>query len=311
MASPTKDLSTAAALPPPTGGKFMRFLRTVAVSLAVLFGVGLFFGGFYTVAPGERGVLIRLGSILRVSEPGLHFKIPYIDRVQTISVQTHVMRFDKVESYSKDQQPADMRISVNWEIPPSAVADVVTEFGNEQQMVDRLISPRVHSEFKVVFGQFTAATAIQERGKLTVDATAALQHAVQGPVRIVGLQIENIDFSEAYEKSIEQRMLAEVEVQRLRQNAEREKVQAEITVTVARANADAVRQKAMAEAEAIRVRGEAEATAIRARGAALKENPGLVDLAAVERWNGVLPTHMIPGGAMPFIELGDKAAQPK
>jgi regulator of protease activity HflC (stomatin/prohibitin superfamily) len=284
----------------------MRFLRTVAFSLAVLFGIGLFFGGFYTVAPGERGVLIRLGSILRVSEPGLHFKIPYIDHVQPISVQTHVLRLEKVESYSKDQQPADMRISVNWEIPPSAVAEVVTEFGTEQQMIDRLIAPRVHSEFKVVFGQFTAVTAIQDRGKLAIDATTALQHAVQGPVRIVSLQIENIDFSEAYEKSIEQRMLAEVEVQKLRQNAEREKVQAEITVTVARANADAVRQKAMADAEAIRLRGEAEATAIRARGAALKENPGLVDLAAVERWNGVLPSQMIPGGSLPFIELGQK-----
>lgn len=284
----------------------MRFLKSLTFVVVAVFGLGLVFGGFYTVAPGERGVLIRLGSILRVSEPGLHFKIPYVDRVQPISVQTHVLRLDKVESYSKDQQPADMRISVNWEIPPSVVADVVSEFGNEQQMVDRLIAPRVHSEFKVVFGQFTAVTAIQERGKLTIDATAALQHAVQGPVRIVSLQIENIDFSEAYEKSIEQRMLAEVEVQKLRQNAEREKVQAEITVTVARANADAVRQKAMADAESIRLRGEAEAAAIRARGTALKETPGLVDLAAVERWNGVLPTQMIPGGSLPFIELGQK-----
>lgn len=285
----------------------MRVFRSVLVAAVLLFAIGLIFGGFYTVAPGERGVLIRLGSIVRISDPGLHFKIPYVDRVQPISVQTHVMRLEKVESYSKDQQPADMRISVNWEIPPSAVAEVVAEFGNEQQMVDRLISPRVHSEFKVVFGQFTAATAIQERGKLTIDATAALQRAVQGPVRIVSLQIENIDFSDAYEKSIEQRMLAEVEVQRLRQNAEREKVQAEITVTVARANADAVRQKAMADAEAIKLRGNAEAEVIRARGAALKETPGLVDLAAVERWNGVLPTQMIPGGSLPFIELGGKA----
>ncbi len=285
----------------------MRFLRNTFTIFAVLFVVGLFFGGFFTVAPGERGVVIRLGSILRVAEPGLHFKIPYVDRVQPVSVQTHVMRFEKVESYSKDQQPADIRVSVNYEIPPAAVAEVVTEFGDERQMVDRLIAPRVHSEFKIVFGQFTAVTAIQERGRLSAEATSTLQHAVQGPVRIVSLQIENIDFSDAYEKSIEQRMLAEVEVQKLRQNAEREKVQAEITVTVARAAADAVRQKALADAEATRLRGEAEAAAIRARGMALKENPGLVDLAAVERWNGALPTQMIPGGALPFVGLGEKA----
>ena len=284
----------------------MRWLKAVAVTIAALFVFGLFFGGFYTVAPGERGVLIRLGSIVRVSDPGLHFKIPYVDRVQIISVQTHVLRYSKVESYSKDQQPADVRISVNYEVPPAAVAEVVTEFGDERAMVDRLIAPRVHSEFKVVFGQFTAVTAIQERGKLAAEATMALQKAVSGPVRIVALQIENIDFSDVYEKSIEQRMLAEVEVQKLRQNAEREKVQAEITVTVARANADAVRAKALADAEATRLRGEAEAAAIRARGIALKENPGLVELAAVERWDGVLPTQMIPGSAVPFVTLGEK-----
>lgn len=284
----------------------MRILKALVAAVVGLFVLGLFFGGFYTVTPGERGVLIRFGSIVRISDPGLHFKIPYVDRVQPISVQTHVLRYDKVESYSKDQQPADVRIAVNWEIPATAVADVVTEFGDEAQMVDRLIAPRVHAEFKVVFGQFTAVTAIQERGRLAAEATSALQQAVTGPVRIVGLQIENIDFSDAYEKSIEQRMLAEVEVQRLRQNAEREKVQAEITVTVARAAADAVRQKASAEAEAIRIRGEAEATAIRARGAALKENPGLVDLAAVEKWNGVLPTQMVPGSAVPFVALGER-----
>ncbi len=284
----------------------MRWLKAVAVTIAALFVFGLFFGGFYTVAPGERGVLIRLGSIVRVSDPGLHFKIPYVDRVQIISVQTHVLRYSKVESYSKDQQPADVRISVNYEVPPAAVAEVVTEFGDERAMVDRLIAPRVHSEFKVVFGQFTAVTAIQERGKLAAEATMALQKAVSGPVRIVALQIENIDFSDVYEKSIEQRKLAEVEVQKLRQNAEREKVQAEITVTVARANADAVRAKALADAEATRLRGEAEAAAIRARGIALKENPGLVELAAVERWDGVLPTQMIPGSAVPFVTLGEK-----
>ena len=60
------------------------------------------------------------------------------------------------------------------------------------------------------------------------------------------------------------RMQAEVEVQKLHQNAEREKVQAQITVTQASAQADAVRAQAQAEAEAILLRGEAEAKAIRA-----------------------------------------------
>ena len=80
---------------------------------------------------------------------------------------------------------------------------------------------------------------------------AAILGSIHGPVQIENVQIENIDFCEAYEQSIEQRMLAEVEVQRIRQNAEREKIAAEIIVTRATAEANAVRQRALAESEAI------------------------------------------------------------
>ena len=86
-----------------------------------------------------------------------------------------------------------------------------------------------------------------------------------------------------------------------RQNAQREKVQAEIVVT--KAQADAVKARAEAEAEAIRVRGEAEATAIRARGDALRANADLVALTAAEKWNGQLPTTMVPGAAVPFVHV--------
>jgi len=98
-------------------------------------------------------------------------------------------------------------------------------------------------------------------------------------------------------------MLAEVEVEKLRQNAEREKVQAEIVVTQAQAQADAVKARAAAEAEAIRLRGDAEATAIRARGDALRANADLVALTAAEKWNGQLPTTMVPGAAVPFVHV--------
>ena len=117
------------------------------------------------------------------------------------------------------------------------------------------------------------------------------------------MQIENIDFSDAYEQSIENRMLAEVEVQKLQQNAEREKVQAQITVTQANAQADSIRATAEANAAATRLAGEAEADAIRAKGAALKDNPSLIDLTAAERWDGKLPATMVPGAAVPFIGI--------
>ena len=57
------------------------------------------------------------------------------------------------------------------------------------------------------------------------------------------------------------------------------------------------------EAAAIQARGAAEATAIRAKGDAMGQNPQLVPLLQAERWDGKLPTSMVPGGTVPMLSL--------
>ena len=71
----------------------------------------------------------------------------------------------------------------------------------------------------------------------------------------------------------------------------------------AQAEADAIRLRGDAEATNIKVIGEAQAAAIEARARALGQNPNLVSLVQAERWNGVLPTSMIPGAAVPMIAV--------
>jgi hypothetical protein len=40
-----------------------------------------------------------------------------------------------------------------------------------------------------------------------------------------------------------------------------------------------------------------------ARGRALRDNPMLIDLVQAERWNGALPTTMIPDSTVPFMNM--------
>jgi regulator of protease activity HflC (stomatin/prohibitin superfamily) len=277
-------------------------LRTIAIAIVTIIAALIVFGGsFYTIDQGERGVILRYGAVVGTAEPGLGFKLPLIDRVVKITVQSRAQVYDNVNTYSRDQQPASVTLSVNYRLPPEQVAQIYAEYGGEEGLVSRLIDRRVFEQMKNVFGQFNAVTAIQERERLNAETENAIRKNVQGPVVIESVQIENIDFSDAYEQSIENRMLAEVEVQKLRQNAEREKVQAQITVTQAQARADAVRAEAEANAAATRLAGEAEADAIRAKGAALRDNPSLISLTAAEKWDGRLPSTMVPGSAVPFI----------
>jgi regulator of protease activity HflC (stomatin/prohibitin superfamily) len=275
---------------------------TITVGIAVaLFFMTVFFGSWYTIDEGERGVILRNGAVVGVADPGLGFKLPVVDTVVPITVQSKARHYENVLTYSRDQQTATLTVSVNYRLPAEQVQRIYAEFGGEEGILNRLLDRQVFEEVKVVFGRYNAVSAIQDRERMVADMQMAVQRAVQGPIIIDSLQVENIDFSDAYEASIEQRMLAEVEVQKVKQNAEREKVSAEIAVIQAQAQADAALAQARAEAESIRIKGEAEAAAIAARGAAIRENPGLVELTTAERWNGQLPATMVPGSAVPFL----------
>lgn len=273
------------------------------------------FGSWYTIDQTERGVLLRNGAFVEVVQPGLHFKWPWIESVVKVDMQTHTKTYglnektgaSNMEAYSADQQPANLRVSITLHVSPDRVQEMYSRFGGDYKAaLERVIAPHAYARTKIVFGRYTAASAISNRGKLNSDASAAITEAISyDPVfSIEGVQIEDISFSPEYIKSVEARMMAEVEVQKLRQNLEREKVQADIAVTQATGRANSVRTEAQANADAITLRGNAEAVAIRARAAALADNPALVALTQAERWNGVLPTTMVPGGSVPLLALG-------
>lgn len=275
---------------------------------AIIALIAVIGGSFYTVDAGERAVMLRNGAIVGVNGPGLGFKTPFIDSVVKIPVRTFSQVYENLPAYSYDQQAGELRVSVTFTPKESAVAEIYSNFGGVQGVVERLIDRQVNEQVRIVFGKFTAVRAVQERGRLSAEIRKAVMDNIEGPITILDVQLENIDFSNVYEESIEQRMLAEVEVQRVRQNAERERVSAEIVVINAEAQAKAKLAEAEAEAKAVRLRGEAEADAIRARSAALADNPGIIALTTAESWNGQLPTTMVPGQSVPFIDMTGLAA---
>jgi regulator of protease activity HflC (stomatin/prohibitin superfamily) len=302
-----------------TQKKGMKMGSILSISGAVVSGLvalTIIGGSWYTVDQGERGVMLRNGALIGVAEPGLGFKVPIIDKVIDIDLRSQVKIYENVLAYSRDQQTAVLVVSVNYSIPVDRVVEVYESFGSVERLASRLLDRQVMDETKNVFGRFNAVTAIQERSRLVAEIQMEIQKSVDGPITIESVQIENIDFDDSYENAIAARMEAEVEVQRIRQNAEREKVQAEIKVIQAQADAAsrviqaeaeaAARiSQANAEAEAITVTGEAEASAINAKGEALRDNPTLIDLVQAERWNGTLPTTMVPATTVPFLNLGN------
>lgn len=274
--------------------------------IVALVGLFIVFGSWYTIDQTQRGVLLRNGAFVEVVQPGLHFKWPWVESVYKIDMQTHTKVWDKMESYSADQQPAHLKVSVTLHVAADKVAEIYSRFGGDwEAAVSRLISPHVPERTKVVFGRYTAARAISARGELNADASKAISDAITyDPIFVIdSVQVEDISFSGEYIKSVEARMQAEVEVAKFKQQLEREKVQAEIAVTQANGRAASVLAEAKAKADATVLAGNAEAAAIQVKGEALTKNPSLVTLIQAERWNGILPTTMVPGSTVPFINV--------
>ena len=262
-------------------------------------------GSMYTVDQGERGVVLHYGEVSKVADPGLHFKWPYIDRVVRIPTRTTTGTLKDIFGYSSDQQPAQISLSVTFAINDDGVEALYTQFGKIDKLYDLVVVPIVTQEIKTVFGQFTTIRSVQHREELNNKTRDAIVTALaKYPyLRIESVQIENVDFSDAYEQTIEDRMKAEVEVERYKQNLERERIEAQIAATRAQGQADAQIKAAEAEAKAIELRSKAEAASINTKGEALRQNPEIIRLMQIERWNGILPQTMLPNSAVPMLEL--------
>jgi regulator of protease activity HflC (stomatin/prohibitin superfamily) len=134
----------------------------------------LLLGRCYTIDQTERGVLLRNGAVLGTAPPGLGFKLPLFDSVQKVNVKTATYTWDKMNSYSFDQQPADLKISVTLRAAPEKVADLYAKLATIDAAVNQVVSPVVNQQVKIVFGRYTAVKAIQERGNLNTEIKDAI-----------------------------------------------------------------------------------------------------------------------------------------
>lgn len=282
-----------------TRGIFGGIFGGILGGFAVLFAIILLFSTYYTVDQGERAVVLHFGEVVGESEPGFHLKMPFVTSVENISIQpvtyTYGGKQTPLEAYSQDQQPASVVISVTFHVTDART--VYAQYGSIDHMVQTIFTPRVYENLKNVFGQFNAIEAIQTRAKLNAQVQAAITAGIKGPFVVDSVQVQDIEFSKTYEEAVENRMQAVVK----QQQAEADKAKRIID-----ADAAAYEVKAAADAKAhqTEVLGQAEASAIKARGDALRDNPNLVALTATEKWNGVLPSTMVPGSAVPFIGVG-------
>ncbi len=247
-----------------------------AVIVFVLFNM---LSPFVMIGAGERGVVLKWSAVQdRILDEGIHFRIPLVESIVIIDVKTQKIEVE-APSFSKDLQNVDTKIALNYHADPKYVNKLLQEIGQDYE--SRVISPAIQESVKSASAQFTAGELVSERAKVKDEIKKILVDRLNPRFIIVDdFSIINFDFSDAFEKAIEEKQVAQQRA--LQSENELKRVQIEAEQRIAQAKA---------EAEAIRIQTEA-----------LQQNQNLVKLEAVKRWDGKLPQYMM-GNSVPFIDI--------
>ena len=184
----------------------------------------------YVIDEGERAVLTRFGTIEDVWDPGIHLAVPLIERAKVYSVRVQKSVFggdeeNKLQAYSNDQQIIDSyRISITWQYDPLRIKDAYKFFKTDEDnsVFYTVVAPLVQQTSKQLLGQFTASTIIQERSKLDTAFDRMLKEELKRyPINVISVQIEDVSFSESYDRVVEQTAQKKMEIEKARNELQR------------------------------------------------------------------------------------------
>lgn len=117
-------------------------------------------------------------------------------------------------------------------------------------------------------------------------------------LNIVSVNVGNINFSDAYNKAIEEKAKAKIQAEKAEYEGKEKKTKAE-------AEAEEKRIKAQGEADATKIKAEAEAEANKKISESL--TPELLERKKIEKWDGKLPT--VTGGSTPMLDISAEENQ--
>ena len=245
---------------------FRQYIRFILLAIVIIV---LLLGSFRLVPAGNVGVVTRFGAVNRVVYPGVVFKIPLVEGVTEMDTRTQKDQVD-AEAASKDLQTIHSTIAVNYHLEGAKAVDVFQNIGVDYQ--DKVIAPAIQEAFKAITAKYTAEELITQRELLRQQGQDSLTKKLK-PYHIIvdNFNIVNFDFSVDFNNAIEQKQVAQ-------QNLERAKIEAETAVTQAQGQANA--QKVLKDSGSL--------------------TPEYLQFLAVQKWDGKLPNAT---SGVPFINL--------
>ena len=230
-------------------GKAPVFSIALAIVLALALAVVPL--SIHIVNTGEVAVVKHMGEAKEVKSAGMHFDLWFItqydyydSKVQNVEITT--------SAYSSDAQTMDIAMTLQYQISTENAIDIAKQYGNLDALQSRIEAIAVEKT-KSVLSSYKAMDIISDRASMSPKVEESIINAITDEyfVTVSTVVLTNIDFSDAFEKAVEEKMIAE-----------QKQLQAEyenrMNIAKAEAEAAAAIKKAEAEAEAKLIAAEAE-----------------------------------------------------
>lgn len=286
------------------GGVLLAGIGLVIGVLFSVIGQGLIF-----VEPTRVAIVINTfnGTVQPPLTGGLHIVTPLVQQVANtydITQRNFTMSanpeegsrtgFDAVQANTKDGQTVSMDVTVLYRVIPTEADDLYRTWGT-QDFEEGLMRPLTRSVVRDVVSTYSAEEIYGERrAELGPDIKDALTTRLTGAhLELVDLVVREIEFSADFTKAIEDKVVAEQNLEQARTNAQRAE-------TEAQGRAQAQIAAAQGEAQSIEIRAQAQAEALRVVSEQISANPTLIQYLYVQNLSDNVQLILLPSNS-PFL----------
>ena len=243
--------------------------KWILIAAAALLVIILAASSMYVVREDQYAAVSRFSKIIHVEEnPGLHFKVPFVDSVKYFSKAVQLYDIPPSEVYTSDQQNMNVDCYVLWKI-----ADPITFYQRLETDAEAegRLDTMTYTALKNALGSLTQADIINmEDGAKRNEIYEGIAESVAKQAKDIGIdvldvKIKRFDLPESNLNAVYTRMISQRNQMSEKFTADgnleasiiRNEVDKQVNITISNAEAQAAQLEAEGEAEYMRLLAEA------------------------------------------------------
>lgn len=277
--------------------------KLIALTVTLIILIATLICGIRTVPTGYLGVTTQFGQITGTATEGLHWvNIWFGQDIVLMDLQIHKVTLGNLSCGTFDLQEVKTTISINYRIQEGYIKEIYKDLRNDWE--ERVIINNMQESLKSATSVFKAEELLQKREavKIVFLDTFARRLAPYH-ITILDVQLENFEFSPAFNQAIENKVTAEQNALTEKNQLEVIRYQQEQQILIQEAQATMLKIQAEAYANSTITRATADAEAIKLVADQLGLNPYYLYYLYLLQWNGQLPIYYGSELPIPFFEL--------